>query len=334
MDNLATDKRLVLLVGSPRSGTTWLQTMLGAHPAIASPQETDLFSQYLAFLSESWRRHTRGTPADWERRRFKGLPAVLTHEEFVALGRGFVDALIDRVTELKPGATTILEKSPSHSHSVSAVAEFAPDARVIHLIRDGRDVASSLMAASQGWGNVWAPSSFKRATRIWADHVRAARGYAELGVPYLELRYEGLKSADVQLLCEVHAFCGVELSEIEAKTLLESFSFDRMSSSEDETLLVGGEFAPYVTQRKEPTGFFRKGAVGGWRTEWSEPQRLLFDGVAGDLLVELGYEADRSWAAGPFAARRYRARTYALRKVAALARRIGARGDRLMRDLP
>lgn len=334
MDNPATNKSLVLLVGAPRSGTTWLQTMLGAHPMIASPQETDLFSQYLGLLSESWRRHVRGTPADWAERRFKGLPAVITHDELVTLGRAFVDTLVERVTELKPGATIVLEKSPSHSKSAATVAEFAPETRVIHLIRDGRDVASSLMAAAEGWGSVWAPASLKRAARAWVDGVRGARCYAELGIPYLELRYEALRSADAPLLREVHAFCGVELSEVQSKELLEEFSFDRMSQRGDETLLVGGEFAPYAAERREPAGFFRKGAVGGWRAEWSETDRLLFDGVAGDLLVELGYEANSSWAAGPMRTRSFHARAAVLRKVAAAGRKIGARADRLVRELP
>ena len=50
---------LVLLVGAPRSGTTWLQTMLGAHPDVVTPQETDLFSRYLAPLDDAGAHQSR-----------------------------------------------------------------------------------------------------------------------------------------------------------------------------------------------------------------------------------------------------------------------------------
>lgn len=334
MDPPPTGKQLVLLVGAPRSGTTWLQTMLGAHPSIATPQETDLFSRYLAPLEESWRHQVAGGPEDWARRRFKGLPSVLTHEEFVRLGRGFVDTLVDAVLRNKPGASIVLEKSPSHSRSAEAVAEFAPDTRVIHLVRDGRDVASSLMAAADSWGSGWAPSSLKQAGRNWADAVRAARHFVELGIPYLEVRYETLRSADAGLLRAVHSFCGVELSETESKMLMDEFSFERMAEGTDDTLLIGGEFGPFAARRAEPPGFFRKGTVGGWQTEWNKRDRMLFDAVAGDLLAELGYETDHDWAADAMAVRAYRARTFVLGKIGAAARKVGARGNRIMRDLP
>ena len=70
------EPRLVLLVGAPRSGTTWLQSMLGAHPAAATPQETDLFSRYVTPLADAWSWQLRGGPDAWRKRRFKGLPAV------------------------------------------------------------------------------------------------------------------------------------------------------------------------------------------------------------------------------------------------------------------
>ena len=56
--------------------------------------------------------------------------------------------------------------------------------------------------------------------------------------------------------------------------------------------LVGG--AAGAATRAEPTGFFRKGAVGSWRGEWSLRDRQAFAEEAGALLVELGYEPDVS----------------------------------------
>ena len=72
------------------------------------------------------------------------------------------------------------------------VAEFAPDARVVHLVRDGRDVTASLVAASGGWGHRWAPRSFADAARVWTSHVTGAREAVVSGLAYLEVRYEDL----------------------------------------------------------------------------------------------------------------------------------------------
>jgi hypothetical protein len=173
-----------------------------------------------------------------------------------------------------------------------------------------------------------------RAADSWVRHVRGARRFADVGVPYLEVRYEALRGGDVAGLAEVHRFCGLDVDETACRALLESFSFERMAANDEDEILVGGEFAPHVRERREPEGFFRKGAVGGWRAEWSGNDRLLFDAVAGDLLVSLGYEPDDSWAGGAREHAAFRRSVRRKRAVAAVARRIGRRGNRVLRGLP
>ncbi|MFM8972191.1 MAG: sulfotransferase, partial [Actinomycetota bacterium] len=116
--------RLVLLVGAPRSGTTWLQTMLGAHPAVSTPQETDVFSRYLQPLLDAWDREAAGGPERWAARRYKGLHSVLTEAEFVAIGTSMLDEIIDRAAALKAGAHVVVEKTPSHSTCAAAIGTF------------------------------------------------------------------------------------------------------------------------------------------------------------------------------------------------------------------
>jgi hypothetical protein len=48
-------RRYVFVVGSPRSGTTWLQLLLAQHPAVATHQETHLFHNYLGPLERAYR---------------------------------------------------------------------------------------------------------------------------------------------------------------------------------------------------------------------------------------------------------------------------------------
>ena len=184
--------RLVLLVGAPRSGTTWLQSMLGAHPAIATPQETDLFSRYIGPLAEAWTWQMRGGPEAWRKRRYKGLPAVLTTVEFTELVRGVIETALDGIAALEPEASVLLEKSPSHSTCADVVAAYTPEARVIHLIRDGARRRVVARRRGRRLGQGLGTRTLKDAARSWVTNVRGAQQYRKLGFVYHEVRYEAL----------------------------------------------------------------------------------------------------------------------------------------------
>ena len=324
--------RLVLLVGAPRSGTTWLQTMLGAHPAVATPQETDVFSRFLQPLLDSWTREVRGGPEGWAKRRYKGLHSVLTDAEFTAIGTGMLDEVVERAAALKPGATVVVEKTPSHSTCASAIAAFAPDAIVVHLVRDGRDAAASLLAAGRSWGGWWAPRTVARAAAMWREHVLGARECAAAN-PYLELRYEDLRADGPAALQRVFEHCRIPTTPAECAELLDSFTLDRMAAG-DGSIVIGGAFADAARERSEPEGFFGAGGSGGWRDGWSADDRLTFDAVAGDLLVDLDYVPDHEWAGTASGRRRFERRVARRRRRAALLARFGARGETLERTLP
>lgn len=324
--------RLVLLVGAPRSGTTWLQTMLGAHPAVATPQETDVFSRFLQPLLDSWTREVRGGPDGWAKRRYKGLHSVLTDAEFRAIGSGMLDEVVDRAAALKPGATVVVEKTPSHSTCAPAIAAFAPDAVVVHLVRDGRDAAASLLAAGRSWGGWWAPRTVARAAAMWREHVVGARECAAAN-PYLELRYEDLRADGPAALQRVFEHCRIPTTPAECAELLDSFTLDRMAAG-DGSIVIGGAFAEAARERSEPEGFFGAGGSGGWRDGWSADDRLTFDAVAGDLLVDLDYVPDHDWAGSTSERRRFERRIARRRRRAAFLGRIGARGEALERTLP
>jgi hypothetical protein len=326
--------RLVLLVGAPRSGTTWLQSMLGAHPAVATPQETDLFSRYVQPLADAWDWQLRGGPDAWRERRFKGLPGVLTAEQFRDLVRGVIDTALDGIAKLAPDATVIVEKSPSHSTCANLLATYAPEARVVHLVRDGRDVAASLLAAGGGWGQGWAPRDLKRAARSWVRHVEGADQYRRLGFVSRQVRYEDLAAGDVGTLRTVFELCGLTVDGDECARTYERFALDAMAVGAADPILIGGEFAAAAAERQEPEGFFGAGKSGTWRESWSADDRLLFRSIAGRTLERLGYEPDGRWAASRGRTAGYRVSVATRRVVAGAARRVGRFGERAARRLP
>jgi hypothetical protein len=328
--------RVVFLVGAPRSGTTWLQSLLGSHPDVVTPQETDLFSGYVAPLEEAWEWQMRGDPEAWARRRYKGVPAVVTRERFDGLVRGFVAPILEAAADLKPTARVLVEKSPSHSLHTGLVRRVLPEARFLHIIRDGRDVAASLLAAGHGWGASWAPRSVRGAAEMWVSHVLGARQAASMGPLYREVRYEELRSDGGSLLAEAFQLCDVAVTAEGCRELIGRMSLERMSAAEEtSSVLVGGELARLAESRSEPAGFYGQGRTGGWRATWSPRETRIFDAVAGDLLVELGYEADRTWIdQGGLAAGATTVVAGGARAASALLRRASRQADRLAERLP
>jgi hypothetical protein len=311
--------------------------MLGAHPAIATPQETELFSRYVAPLAEAWEWQLRGGPDAWRARRFKGLPGVLTTEQFTDVVHGVIGAALDGVAKLAPDATAIVEKSPSHSTCANLLAQYASDARIIHLVRDGRDVAASLLAAGEGWGSEWAPKDLKRAARSWVRHVEGAEQYRKLGFVYRELRYEALAAGDATTLRTAFELCGVDVDDAECARRYEAHRLDAMAGETppEDPIVIGGEFATLASEeRREPAGFFGAGGSGAWREAWGADERLLFCSVAGRTLERLGYEPNGRWAAGPARAAAWRASVTARRVLAGGARRVGRLGERAARSIP
>ncbi len=313
------------MIGSPRSGTTWLQSLLGAHPRIASPQETDLFTRFVTPMRESWDWQMRGTPEDWVTRRLKGLPSLLTSSEFDRCVNVLINDVFAAALALKPGADIVLEKSPSHSLDVATIAHYLPQTNFIHVVRDGRDAVDSMLAASKGWGAFWAPQSVTRAAELWVKYVRGAQAARDQPNRYHEIRYEDLKADGAVVLQRAFHAIGIEASVSECAANIAQHAIGSPVGSpggstggstggtgeaRSASILVGGEFAAFAGNN-EPEGFIRTGKGGGWR-EWTPNQRLAFNEIAGPLLVELGYASDSSWADASFATRRARTiRTFA-----------------------
>lgn len=281
------------LYGAPRSGTTWLQNMLGSHPLVATPQESDLFSRYVAPLHAAWREDTP-EPEQWHHRRYKGLPAILTETEFRAGVADFIRRTYESVLAAKPGAEVVLDKVPDYARVAPLAREYFPEAAFINLIRDGRDVALSMLRASRGWGADWAPGSLERAAASWRKNVINGRRMAHLCDRYLELRFEDLRGpAGPSMLQAAFRMCGIELGLAECKEIHEKFSLTEQSAPS--SIVWSGEVMRQLGRRpSEPEGFFGEGTADGWRSEFGAYERWVFDQVAGELLVDLGYPAERS----------------------------------------
>jgi hypothetical protein len=244
------DDRFVFVVGSPRSGTTFLASAIGSLPGFLDLGEVAPLKASVPELA------TLQPQAAAERlRRILG----------VARRVGLV------------GAVRPVEQTPELAHLVGMIPLAYPRARIIHIVRDGRDVACSLLekpwlrreqaksddaglaygSHARFWvepnrrGEFETASDARRAAWVWRRYVTAARS---AGVSLLEIRYERMTNDPAAIANELGRFLGTPVASLTA-----------------------------------PLGRAHADSVGRYRTDLNEEQLADVLAEAGDLLHELGY---------------------------------------------
>jgi len=205
----------LFLVGCPRSGTTLLQSLLSAHPQVLSVPESHLYSR-LSSPDRVLRRlglARRDAPEEFARMLVSlGLPAERRRGVRVNFYlRGLADAL-DKAT-LAEHKTVWLEKTPRHLYHLSDISRTLPDAKVIHLLRDGRDVVASLYEVTRQHPKVWGGArSVDGCIDRWLKDVALSRRY-EGRRNHIIVRYEALVADPEACLRELLAFIGLPFAE-------------------------------------------------------------------------------------------------------------------------
>jgi hypothetical protein len=117
------EKEFLFIIGSPRSGTTWLQLMLGAHPQVCATTELRLYNKYIAPWLEAWQGEALLSE---EGKHYLGLPVLWTEGEFRDFLRSFLERVYAKVLATKPQATHVLDKHPHYSAFVEDIHFFIP----------------------------------------------------------------------------------------------------------------------------------------------------------------------------------------------------------------
>jgi hypothetical protein len=191
----------IVVFGAPRSGTTYVQEILNAHPEIYVSHETRVF----AWLNDAVNGLTKDDRC-----------LVTYRNEFIDLLRASLPQLIrDFYRSLAPGARYWGDKNPHYADQKNAgclelIAELFPTARFVDVIRDGRDVVSSLLRMQHDDGSPWV--DFESAHHTWTSHVDRGREFsATLPVEsYCLVRYEELVADDVASANALFDFLGID----------------------------------------------------------------------------------------------------------------------------
>ena len=274
----------VFIVGSPRSGTTWVQRMLLSHENICGGQESAFFCCFGPLLASFMSLDPMNQAA-----RRVGMPCYWSREDIVETILELWYRTFQPVVELKVSATLMLEKTPEHALFIPQILELLPKSRFIHVIRDSRSVVASLLAANrQPWGSFWAPSRARDAANVWYSRVNAAREAAQsMGFPYLEVHYEDLRKNTSEALPRIFDFLSVNYSEAMVSRIVDEQDFDRQRQIGGTPLAAIGD--PNWKKQAEPPGFFRSGKIESWKHELSFAQKLVVWKQTRKLMRKCGY---------------------------------------------
>ena len=285
-----------VIVGAPRSGTTMLRLMLDAHPQLAIPPETGFLVLAPALKSEGQRLQTEdfveaitNFPPEMPAWLDFGIPLADFRRELdrirsfdVADGfRAFYRLYAGRFGKSRWG-----DKTPLYALHLCDIADTLPEAHFIHVIRDGRDVSLSLR---QCW---FSPSQdMKILAAHWQRHVAEGRRQGACCRRYIEVRYEALVRQPAAVLEEICAFVGLPyVSQLERyhETAMVRLSEHRGRQSSDGLLAITPE--ERLEQQRLATRPPDPSRIEAWKETMTAVERSDFEGVAGDLLRDLGYE--------------------------------------------
>ena len=303
------------IVGHGRSGTTWLELTMNSHPEIACKGSGMFFGRDMPLYEDQ-----------------RALPAALANSEDLKTWHDMRPNYWSRNTfeEDLPGITKALanytmgvelaasgkklagDRTPHYVSYLNEVHELYPEAKVIHVIRDGRDVAiSNIHAIWQNARDKGGPVDLepevqrKRDTYLedreaflengesiftgyrinqlaesWRDAVNKGRedGRQLFGDDYVEVRYEDLLDDPHAELERLFGFLGVDDSEKVIGRAVEENRFEKVTGR--------------TRGQEDPNHFNRKGVAGDWREVFTDRDRRVFEEKAGDTLAGLGYEAN------------------------------------------
>jgi len=126
--------------------------------------------------------------------------------------RDNVDAFVQTIdsVSLKTGRTIWLEKTPGHLFCAKRIQQYIPDAKFIHIIRNGPDNVASLFDAAKKYPAMWGKNlSIDHAIWRWNTALRESLQYREDPQHYL-VRYEELISDPVKVLSGLCEFLGCD----------------------------------------------------------------------------------------------------------------------------
>jgi len=268
------------IVGCPRSGTTLLQVLLDSHPDITIPPESHIFERFSQFFSDygdldqhsNLQRFVRDilhdvAIKDWN----LGISVFQFCEQIERCTVRDVIGLLFKLYAKNEGKSRWGDKTPQHALFLREIKEVFPEAKIIHLIRDGRDVAESLQRVYIG------PKSAYRIAHRWRKYILAFEKFKKEFSPdeFMEVRYEDLVRTPMDTLRKIQEFLSLD----------RFFANPQLPSTERKKY--------YIKQSALHTSLknsISANKIGIFKRKLSNREVEIFESIAGDLLELAGYQ--------------------------------------------
>jgi len=267
-------------VGCGRSGTTLLRNMFDAHSTLAMTHESHFIgplakvrSRYEgeagfdndAFVADLF------SDANFVRQGLEVEDVRLALDKAGAKSYAGAVRAVFAAYAAKDGKKLYGDKTPGSVTQIELLADLFPEAKFVHIIRDGRAVALSYLERPE-----WGPETMAEAANHWKNRVRRGRaaGRAIGADRYLEVRYEHVVADPETVARSVCDFLGLEF--------------------EEGMLRYHEKSKEFIASTKDPEAFKNlsrpiTAGLRAWEDEILPGDQRLFEAVAGDLLEELGY---------------------------------------------
>lgn len=271
--------RPLFIVGSERSGTTLLAILMSRHSRLAVTSETEYLSKFVPrrwwhrlpklshedFIERFW--HTRRI-ADLELDRQAVIDRFRRHN---ATYRDFFRALLEEFAA-REGKPLVGEKSPSHLPHVPQLLRWFPEARIVGIVRDGRDVVQSLM--KMPWTN---GESIRSQCLKWIKSARLARRWRRRYPSQVALvKFENLVRDPENVLRKVDAFAGLPFEPAQLST-------------DVHTRVVPGWERGWKARATEELDANR---IGVWKREMSHDDQIVINTMMRTELMRMGYQPE------------------------------------------
>ncbi|MFG0330577.1 MAG: sulfotransferase domain-containing protein [Phycisphaerales bacterium] len=290
-----------VVYASPKSGTTWVQRLLSAHPDIYCG-ESRPFGRYFNPANPSAPYVTLDAFAEiLSEYHLAALPPGVDRTAFTAALSDDLWRQVARTTIAQTGKRLYGEKITPPRGRAAAVLErlsaIDSDLALIHLVRDPRDVVVSGFVQQVGLRqespSVDEPEEWSAGTdlrripddrfefmlELWRSTVEAA---VEVGARFpnrLTVRYEDLLDRPRDEFKRILERIGASSTPETVAQCVDKASFERLSGGRERGV-------------EDASSFFRKGVAGDWRNWLTRDQAKRAVEVAGVWLQKFGYDLD------------------------------------------
>lgn len=292
------------VISAPRSGSTWLTTALNGHPELFGTEHR-LFGNFC----EIWQNNDGSSAPRITFDKYADAFGMhyfyqFMNRDYSTFVEDFKKSFVNFLCHFASGRTgknVIIDKITPYpgtaQYVVDEIRRLFPESKIIHLVRDGRDVLTSgtfdwLLKDAEGTDRhefYFNPIPGMRLERFfdakvikkWAANWCETIDLFDEQKPDARITYEEMKEDMSAALAQVFEAIGVEVSDEIAQKCTAATTFERMSGR--------------PPGQEDPTAKTRKGIVGDWKNYFTLADGELFDALAGEQMQKVGYEPNSDW---------------------------------------